>query len=75
MNRGILNVKIEKAFERLNDENINDKFVGVFPANHITLWVIFLQTIYHINRFINYKTTTLEKKRKISFYSFCHRKH
>ena len=68
MNRGILNVKIEKAFEKLNNDNINDKFVGVFPANHITLWVIFLQTIYHINRFINYKTITLEKKGKYPFY-------
>ena len=70
MNRGILNVKIEKAFEKLNDENINDKFVGVFPANHITLWVIFLQTIYHINRFISYKTITLEKKGKYPFIPF-----
>ena len=52
MSRGILSVQIEKTFEKLNDEDINDNFVGVFPANRM-------------NRFIKYKTVMLEKKENI----------
>ena len=55
MSKGISNIQIEKSFKDLDDEEINDNFVGVFPANHI-------------NRFIDYKTMILEKKRRISFY-------
>ena len=54
MGRGISNVQIEKAFEKLNDEDISDNFVGVFAANHV-------------NRFMDYKTMTLEKKGKYPF--------
>ena len=54
MGRGISNVQIEKAFEKLNDEDINDNFVGVFPANRM-------------NRFIDYKTMMLGKKGKYPF--------
>ena len=52
MSRGILSVQIEKTFEKLNDEDINDNFVGVFPANRM-------------NRFIKYKAVMLEKKENI----------
>ena len=52
MSRGILSVQTEKTFEKLNDEDINDNFVGVFPANRM-------------NRFIKYKTVMLEKKENI----------
>lgn len=54
MSRGISNILIEKAFRDLNDEDIDDNFVGVFPGNHI-------------NRFINCKTMMLEKKGKYTF--------
>ena len=54
MSKGISNIQIEKAFRDLDDEEINDNFVGVFPANHI-------------NRFIDYKTMILEKKGKYPF--------
>ena len=52
MSRGISSVQIEKTFEKLNDEDINDNFVGVFPANRM-------------NRFIIYKTVMLKKKENI----------
>ena len=54
MSKGISNIQTEKAFRDLDDEDVNDNFVGVFPANHI-------------NRFIDYKTMILEKKGKYSF--------
>ena len=52
MSRGISSVQIEKTFKKLNDEGINDNFVGVFPANCM-------------NRFIKYKTVMLKKKENI----------
>ena len=54
MSKGISNIQIEKAFRDLDDEDVNDNFVGVFPANYI-------------NRFIDYKTMILEKKGKYPF--------
>ena len=54
MSKGISKIQIEKAFRDLDDEDINDNFVGVFPANHI-------------NRFIDYKTMILDKKGKYPF--------
>ena len=52
MTQGISNFQIEKAFENIIDINIKDKFVGVFPANHM-------------NRFINYKSRISEKRENI----------
>ena len=53
MSKGISNLQIEKA------KDIDENFVGVFPANHM-------------NRFIDYKTIVSEKKSKVSLY---HSKH
>ena len=52
MIQGISNFQIEKAFENIINTNMNDKFVGVFPANHM-------------NRFINYKSMISEKRENI----------
>ena len=52
--KGILNQQTEKAFKELNDQDIDENFVGVFPVNHM-------------NRFIDYKTMISEKKEKYSF--------
>ena len=46
MSKGISNLQIEKAID------IDENFVGVFPANHM-------------NRFIDYKTMISEKKQSI----------
>ena len=54
MSKGISNIQIENALRNLDDKDINDNFVGVFPANHM-------------NRFIDYKTIILEKKAKYPF--------
>ena len=51
MSKGISNIQIERD---LDDEDINENFVGVFPANHI-------------NRFIGFKAMILEKKGKYPF--------
>ena len=48
MSKGISNLQIEKAID------IDENFVGVFPANHM-------------NRFIDYKTMISEKKAKYPF--------
>ena len=52
MSKGITNFQIENALK--NDEDISDNFVGVFPAKQM-------------NRFIDYKTMTSEKKGKYDF--------
>ena len=52
MAQGISNFQIEKAFENINDTDINNNFVGVFPANRM-------------NRFINYKSIISKKRENI----------
>ena len=46
----ISNFQIGKALKVIDDPDINDNFVGVFPANQM-------------NRFIDYKTMISEKKK------------
>ena len=52
MAKGISNFQIENALQNINDEDINDNFVGVFPSNHV-------------NKFINHAAMISKKKRKI----------
>ena len=54
MAKTISNIQTENTLRNLDDEDINDNFVGVFPENHM-------------NRFIDYKTMILEKKGKYLF--------
>ena len=54
MAKGISNLHIEKAFKQLNNQDMDENFVGVFPANPM-------------NRFIDYKTMISEKKGKYPF--------
>ena len=54
MNKGISNSQIENAIENIDDEDLNDNFVGVFPSNHL-------------NKFINHAAMIPEKKAKYSF--------
>ena len=35
MSKGISNFQIEKTVENINDEDINNNFVGVFPSNYM----------------------------------------
>ena len=51
MSKEISNLQIEKAFKELNDQDIDENFVGVFQANHM-------------NRFIDYKIMISQKKKK-----------
>ena len=53
MPKRISNFQIENALQNINDEDINDNFVGVFPSNHM-------------NKFINHAAMISGKKRKIS---------
>ena len=59
MTNGISNLQIEKALKELNDQFIEENFVGMFPADKM-------------NKFIDYKTMISGKKRKVSLY---HSKH
>ena len=52
MSKGIPNIQIETALKNINDEDLNDNFVGVFPANEI-------------NRFTDHKSVIFEKKANI----------
>ena len=51
---GISNFQIEKALKDIDDPDIYDNIVGVFPANQM-------------NRFIDYKAMISEKKSKYPF--------
>ena len=54
MLKGISNFQIESAIKNLNDNEINENFISVFPANHM-------------NKFIDYKSLLSEKKGNYSF--------
>ena len=55
MNIGIRNFQIEEAFKNIGDENIENKFVGTFPLNHM-------------NKLINHNLMICENK-KISVHN------
>ena len=52
MSKGIMNFHIETALKAINDEDLNDNFVGAFPANKM-------------NRFIDYKSMISRKMANI----------
>ena len=52
MSKGIMNFHIETALKAINDEDLNDNFVGAFPANKM-------------NRFIDYKSMISKKMANI----------
>ena len=54
MLKGMSNFQIESAIKNRNGNNINENFVGVFPANPM-------------NRFIDYQSLITEKKESINF--------
>ena len=39
MAKGISKIQTEHALGNLDDEDINDKLVGVFPANHMNRFI------------------------------------
>ena len=43
--KGISNVQIERAMKKIDDEDLNNNFVGVFPAEKITKFIDFKQMI------------------------------
>ena len=40
MSKGISNFQIEKALKGISDPDIENDFVGVFPANHMNRFMI-----------------------------------
>ena len=52
MSKGTSNSQIENALKNMNDKDIDDNFVGVFPSNHM-------------NSFINHAAMISEKKANI----------
>ena len=51
MTEGISNFQIEEAFKNINDEDINNNFVGVFSSNYM-------------NKYINPVAMLSEKKKR-----------
>ena len=39
MSKGVSNFQIEKALKNINDEDINNNFVGVFPSNYMNQFI------------------------------------
>ena len=54
MSKGISNSQLENAFKNMEDEDIKNDFVGVFPSNYI-------------NKFINHAAILTGNERKYSF--------
>ena len=54
MPNGITNFLVEEAFKNINDDNINDNFVGAFPSNHM-------------NKFIDHASMISQKMGKYQF--------
>ena len=54
MSKGISNVQIENAIENIEDDDLNDNFVGVFPSNCMS-------------KFINHSAMISSKKGKYPF--------
>lgn len=54
MSKGISNIQIEKALEKINDEDISSNFIGVFPSSYMS-------------QFINHAAMISQKKRKYLF--------
>ena len=54
MANGISNFQIENALKNMNDDYMDDSFVGVFPSNHM-------------NKFIDHAAMISEKKGKYTF--------
>ena len=54
MSKGISNVQIQNAVKNIEDEDLNDNFVGVFSS-------------YHMNKFINHAVMISEKQGKSPF--------
>ena len=49
MSEGISNFQIEEDFKNLNDPDINDNFVGAFPANQMTKFIDYKSTMSDIH--------------------------
>ena len=41
MSRSISNFEIEKVFKEINNEGINENFLGVFPSDKINKLIVF----------------------------------
>ena len=42
---GISNFQIEKTIKEINDDDLSNNFVGVFPSNKITKFIDYKQLI------------------------------
>ena len=54
MSKGISNVQLENVIENIEDDDLNDNFVGVFLSNYM-------------NKFINHSAMISSKKGKYLF--------
>ena len=54
MAKGVSNFEIENILKNMNDDDIDDNFIGVFPSNHV-------------NKFIDHAAMISEKKGKYPF--------
>ena len=41
MTKGISNFKIERVFKEINNDDLNEKFLGVFPSEKINKFIMF----------------------------------
>ena len=50
MSGGISNEEVIKFFENVEDNNIKENFVGVFPSNHINKFISFHELAREANK-------------------------
>ena len=61
---GISNFQIEEAFKNINDEDIDDNFVGVFPSNGMNKFIDHAPMISQIEGKYPFVTTNTDSSSK-----------
>ena len=41
MSKGISNFEIEKVFKEINNDDINENLIGIFPSDEINKFIMF----------------------------------
>ena len=49
---GISNIQIEEAFQKINDPDISNNFVGVFPSNYMNKFINHVAMIENLGKFL-----------------------
>ena len=63
MSKGISNIEIEKLFKEINNDDLNEDFLGVYPCDKIRKFIMF-------EKMMPGKKSFLDFKHGYNFYSY-----